>query len=674
MPIESNIIPEEAVNYLNEVESQPKENSIDEVTLSSAKSDLHAFCLDFVKKSESWRQSSFETKWLKYQRNCDGIYDPEIAAKKESWQSKVHVGITASHRETIHSHIFRVMAGTNPPLDVKARFELGDIDQSDNIRDIILREMDKTKWAVEFDKVLQDADTFGSGFCRISFDVKKEIRKLRRNTYESFSDNLNPMGMIPYALRLATNRRKITGYEDTDEEVETYRGLKIRHCSIWDIFPDPKAIQIPGSTIAYRFKLNYGDLVKGAKIGYYFQDGVDKLKGVQTAEKFVKGDETIESSRDIIDSESTKTDYGRVHTCYEVFVRVPKKWINTIMGEGVSEEEGEELVSARVIIHENALIAVEINDEYDGEAPIYKLDYSPVNGSFYGCGIPAMLVDSQDVINEVVNQRLDNGALALNVSLAVIEKALVNPKSDLVSKPGMIIRMDGNKVPNGDIRNVMTQLKIEDTPLRAGFSEVNEAERWAQERTSANRVTLGTAGLVKDANQTLGGQQILRESAGEKFSYIGLVMELSFLQDLYHGIWKIIYKNLTPEDIENSIGIERAQNFILITPEEIQRDYVYMPLGVFSMENKSMRQSRLQAIRQQFIGAPWIDDEAFFDKICQTADEDPKAFKRQESMLPGMQGLPPGMSPDGMPPGVPPGGQPPIDLTGTPMPPGGINR
>ena len=207
-------------------------------------------------------------------------------------------------------------------------------------------------------------------------------------------------------------------------------------------------------------------------------------------------------------------------------------------------------------------------------------------------------------------------------------------------------------------------MPMSDTPVRAGFSEVNEAERWAQERTSANRVTMGTAGLIKDSNQTLGGQELLKESAGDKFSYIGLLMELSFLQNLFFQVWKITYANITPEDVENAIGPERAQKFILLSPEEIQRDYVYKPLGVFTMDNRGRRQAQVQSIREQFKGAPWIDDEAFFRKICQLADEDPDTFTLDESAILAQQA---GMiQPEGATSFPPPG--PAVDLTGQPMP------
>lgn len=662
--IESSELPTEAVEYLNGIEeAESKQKKA--IELQGAKTELLSHCLSFIRKSEDWRRSSFETKWINYQRNADGIFDPDIANKKEPWQSKVHVGITASHRETIHSHIFKTMVGVNPPLEVSSRFDLGEIDQSENIKDIMLREMDKARWGIVIDKVMHDADTFGSGFLRMSYKTTIEKRKLRKERTEEFTDDLNPMGMAKFAIRAAKGELK-KEYVTQEEDVITYRGLDLKHYSIWDIFPDPKALCIRGSTIACRYYSTFEEIMKGIQEGYYLESAAE-LKSTKETRKYPQGEDEIQGNRDISDNSTDKTDYQQEHELFEIFGRMPKKWIYAIMGE--EYENGEELVPARVIVHKSAIVAVEVNDDYEGEAPIYKMDYMPLNGSFYGIGVPAMLLDSQAVINEVVNQRLDNGAQALNHTFAVIEKALVNPKQDLISKPGQTIRLDSKYVSNGDVRNALTQLTINDTPVRAGFSEVNEAERWAQERTSANRVTLGTAGLVKDANQTLGGQQMLRESAGEKFAYIGLRMEIDFLQDFFKGIWKTIYEHITPEDIEESIGTERAQGFILVNPEEISRDYVYRPMGVFTMANKAMQTAQIMQLRQTFIGAPWLDDEKIFDMAAQSMDQEPQKFKKSEQQILQDQAMQIGQ---GMAPGGPQEGQmPPADTTGQPMPPQG---
>jgi hypothetical protein len=673
--IESDKLPEEAVNYLNEIEGA-KEKQMHDMAIFGAKTELLSHCKGFITKSEGWRNASYENKWKDYQRAADGIYDPAIAAKKEAWQSKVHVDLTASHRESIHSHIFKTMCGVNPPLEVKARIPLGDEDQSENIRDITLREMDKARWEVEVDKVLNDADTFGSGFIRRYYKTTIEKRKLRKERTEQFTDDLNPMGMVGYASRAAMGKLK-KSYETIEEDVITYRGLELKHISIWDVFPDPKALQIRGSSIAVRFRQTYEDIVKGAQEGYYLESAVEELKDVEETQKYPQGEDTVQGNREVSDGVVDKTNYQKEFELFEFFARLPKKWIYPMMDEEF--ENGEELVPARVIFHKHCLVAVEVNQDYEGEPCIDKMDYMPRNNSFYGIGIPEMVRSPQSVVNEIVNQRLDNGAQALNHSFAVIEKALVNPKQDLVSKPGQILRLDAKYVPNGDARNAISQIEINDTPVRAGFAEVNEAERWAQERSGSNRIMMGSTGTGKDGTKTLGEQQMLKEAGGEKFSYIGFRIELGFSQELFKGIWKTIYPHITPEDIEESIGEERAQSFILVNPEELSRDYVYKPMGIFTMTNKATATAQAMQLRQTFVGAPWLDDEKIFDIIARSMDQDPDKFKKTEEQILqdqagmiGQEGMPP-MGPEGMPNemGAPPPTEevPPIPMPSEPKSP-----
>src|SRR5260221_14777009 len=117
-------------------------------------------------------------------------------------------------------------------------------------------------------------------------------------------------------------------------------------------------------------------------------------------------------------------------------MRLPKKWV--YLHGKVIDDPGT-LVPARVLMAGEpegplqTILEVELNDDYEGEPPIYKLDFIPVADRFYGRGIAEMLKGYQEIINETVNQRVDNIALNLNKMFAVIEKGIVNP-ADLVSK------------------------------------------------------------------------------------------------------------------------------------------------------------------------------------------------------------------------------------------------
>jgi hypothetical protein len=162
---------------------------------------------------------------------------------------------------------------------------------------------------------------------------------------------------------------------------------------------------------------------------------------------------------------------------------------------------------------------------------------------------------------------------------------------------------------------------------RAAYIDPQEMERYAQERTSANRVTLGTAGQVKDQNSTARGMELLQQSGNEKFAYIGLLMEFSFLQEIFRAYWREIYAHIDPQEIAGLIGEQRAASFKLLTPEEIDFGYVYEPQGIYTQESKGQLQAWLANIQAQYSSAPWLDPMKIFDKRMQMMGQNPDSYK-----------------------------------------------
>ena len=591
----------------------------EEVVLSKEQvlQDLLEWCANFQKRSADWRKNSFEPSWARWQRAADGIYDPAIAAKKQKWQSTACVPITPSHRENAQAMLFKTEVGPKPPLEVKARkgvVLMGMPDQAENIRDLILREREKSRYELERNNVLEDKTTYGSGFARVRFETKIEERKVKVPVYEPLSA-FDPAGLV----RAAQGQRQVIDYKDEIQEVVTYRGIVFEHISIWDVFPDPRALKIKGHPLAYRYVATYGEIVEGVQQGYYLPDAIYELENVDSEEQEPEDKRVVQADREIADSEVERTKYGRKLVCYELFAKLPKKWV-FINGEPIDDPE--KLIPAIVRFHEKTIISVTTNDSYDGEPEIYKDDYMPVAGQFYARGIPEMLKDVQLICNETVNQRLDTGSIALSQKFAIIEKCLVDPKD--VSDGKNVWRI---KSPSGvvDIKQLIMRLDMGNVPSEA-FLEPQEWERWAQERTSVNRQTLGTAGQVRDANQTLGGMEMLKASAGDKFAYIGMLSEYDFQYDINRAYWKLIYANYGPEDVAMAIGPERAATFQLMTPEQVENSYQYFITGIFEMENKALRQARYAQIDTQFGLMPWFNRLELAKAELQNMDESPERF------------------------------------------------
>lgn len=593
--------------------------------------ELLEWCNNFVKRSAEWRRTSFEDNWRKWQRNADGIYDPDLAKKKESWQSRAFWPVTPSHRENAQAQLYRTEISPKPPLDVKARNgSIQDQSQADIVRDLIIREREKSRYEIGRNDVIEDKTTYGSGFSQMFFETRIEDRLINEPIFEE----VNP-GDMASIQRAMSGQRQVTGYNKVVKPQVIYRGVKFRPISIWDVFPDPKSLSIRGNTVAIRYNITYGEIVEGArpgvdgKPGYVLPEAVEKLKDVSSQEISPSDKMKVESDRHIVQSGAIRTDYQKNLECYEIQGRIPKKWI-LINGEEIDNPD--ELIPGVVRFHQRTIISVELNPSYDGEPNIDKDDYFKVAGQFYGRGIPEMLSHVQEVTNESVNQRLDSAALSLLAVYAVIEKSVVDPKDFKIGQ-GSVLRF---KAQDG-ISNVDALFKkIEmGTIDRNSYIEPQEWERVAQERTSITRTSLGTEA---NTTTTLGAQQIQMGVTNVKMAYIGMLSEANYLYDVTHRFYKLIYSNYNPEDVALALGQERAAQFVPMTPEQVENNFAYMFMGVFSAENKAQRQARLAAIRQQFVGAPWINDVEFARTELATADEDPDKFIIQEADAMQIQG------------------------------------
>ncbi len=597
----------DAADFLQSVAAENQQKELQQQRIANL-DGLLAHCRSWFDQAKSWRSSTYETDWAMWRRHADGVYDPKLAAKKADWQSKAFVDLTPSHRENIHASLYRLMFGSGNPLEVKARVG-GDQDQAQNIKDLILREMEKSDLERVYDSAAEDSSTYGSGFLRYWHETKTEDRAIRKQVIDVDQNNQ------PFVAGVVT---EVT-------PVVTYRGVRVRHIPIYDVFPDPKSLEIDDGPIAYRYMLTYQDILKGIEAGVYLPENAEIYATMESDETDSIEEQRQEQDRTEADVNPTRTQYGRTWRFVEKFAMLPKKWVY-VQGEEIDDPE--KLVPARVIFSDHSILAVEQNQDYEGKAPLARLDYFHVNGRFFGRGIPEMLKHPQLIINEIVNQRLDEGNLVLNQDMAVVEKALVDPKDLTHGGPGKHIRIDQKAIgPNGDVRQVISPIERGDIRSKAGFNEVYEWERIAQERTSANRATLGTHGQVRDANATLGGQQLLKQAASEKFAYIAATQEHSFWKRIFYEYYKLIYQNIEPEDILNALGQERLANFQLQTPEQVAMSYRFEPQGIFESESKFAIQLGVQNLTAMWGNFPWFDEHGAFALHTRALGVDTDAVK-----------------------------------------------
>lgn len=653
------------------------------------KQELLSYVQSFYKKSWDWRSTRMHERWNKCDRNFHGIYDPTRAAQKEPWQSTMFIDITFQNVEIITSQVYKTMMAPNPPIQTAAG-PAGDDLQARLIQDVVDYELRKSKFNIAFYDALKEAVKYGSGFVKFYWDREEDVRLRRMPVQQSPQEVLQQAPPESLMGQAPMPQAGIKGFQMQPAQVL----LKNHLCSKWvhirDIFPEPNTTT--WDKVIHRDKVSYGYIVDYIQKGL-FLDVRDQLQDVTEGDKFEIDIMDIKQERGYFEVHRDMPRNEKRHTIWEMYNAIPRKWIETNFGmpEG---DDAEQLVPAKVMVASGvAILSSDINAQFDGENPIMKFDYIRT-GESYGKGIPEVLFDDQDEINESGNLGIDNMNLIINKMIAVIESALVNPDQDLVSKPGAEIRLKANV---DDVRKALMPVEFPDL-AKSFFEHRFNIERMVQEKTGANRVTLGSSGIVKDSNQTLGGMELLKQMFNERVAAYGMVMEADFILKVAERIYGLIYQNLQPEDLKPILGEEPVQigempapppppappgmpslpqlgpqplmvprymAFAFPPPEIVANSYRFKPMGIFSLENKVIKSAQFMDWVKTFAPVINMSEAAKYSaQIMGTGDEVDKMVMPMPMMAPqgagetaspppgapGLKGGPNGNQPSFMPP------------------------
>lgn len=649
-----------AVSQLSPAESiptPPAENPL----VAQRKEELLSYVRDFYKKSWDWRSVDMHEKWNRCDRNYHAIYDPTSEARKEPWQSTMFVDITFQNVEIISNRIFKTMMGPNPPIQT-APGPAGTDLQARLIQDVMDYEMRKAKFKVAFYDMIKEAVKYGSGFIKLYWEQDQDIRLRRQPIQQSPQEVLASAPQEALMGQAPMPQPSITGFQMQPTPTMLKNNLCAHYVHIRDIFPDPNTTHWRSGI--HRDKITYGEIVKNITNGSFF-DVRSILQDVTEGDKFESDTMDIKNERGYFDIHRSKPRNEKKHTVWELMGKIPLKWVQFDIPDG---DQAEALVPAKVMVASGvALLSSDINTEFDGEWAVLKTDYIRT-GESYGKGIPEIVFDDQDEINESANLGIDNMNLIINKMTAIIETALVNPDQDLVSKPGGMIRLKGNVE---DIRKVFMPIEYPDL-AQSFFQHRFNIERMVQEKTGASKVTLGTAGQGKqDANRTLGGMELLQNMFDERLAGYGMVTEADFMMKVAERIYGLIYQHLQPEDLKPILGedpvqigmlpppptppgmpplppmphmVPRYLAFAFVPPEVVANSYLFKPMGIFTLENKVIKSAQFMDWVKTFAPVVNMPEAAKYSaQIMGTSDDIDKI------VMPMPMGPPPG-APNAKPP------------------------
>ena len=583
---------------LQEIDNQEAQKAFD-ADIQARKDELHSYLRGWLAKSMQARRKNYEDRWNRWRQNSRNIYDPQKKARKEKWQSALFVPITMQNKEIIKSQLFRTLV-SGLPYSIRPR-PSGTQDEAKDVKDLVVREMERSKLEVVINDFLDDLTIYGTGFIKLFWENKFKRRSQRVPIYEP----MTPETMA--RMEMTGQPPQVVGYQKMPAvPTLVYRGVSAWAVSIWDLFFVDGTKSLQSDPHAQRYRISFQEILDGIAQGFYFPEAAYKLKDVDEGDQVPqdKQREAADFARSIIPPSRTINE--RPHTVYEWYGPLPKKWLYVRPDDQHLIDNPDELVPAKCLFANEVLIAVDENEDYCGESPFESTGYLHVPGSVYHIGVAEMLEQIQDTMNEDTNQRKDNVQLILNRMFAILERSIVS-RADLVSRPGGAIRIKSNSTD--DVNKAIQWLETPDV-TQSSYVETAHLERFAQELTGANRVTIGSGGTdARDVTQTKGGMELLKQSSTDRLMYYAMVIESDFITRMIRKFYSLIYQNIQPEEILQVLGPERAQYFQLRTPEEIERDNRLAPEGVFSTMHQPVRIAQWQAFRDQFAGAMFFDDQ-----------------------------------------------------------------
>jgi len=626
------------------------------------KTELVNFVRDFYRESYDWRQKAYHANWDKFEMNYRNIYDPAIKAKKAPWQSCLFIPSSNQNVEVITSALTKIHSGKKHALSLEPR-EMGDELQAELNTALMSYYLEKGNYQVARYDTIKEACIYGSGFMKLFWEKRYAKRRMRQPVVAGFMDALQGKGIPGQKLK----------DKEVVQEVLIKNGIRYQHVHIRDIFLEPNSKD--GSRLIHRDKITYGELKRLADQGLLDKDSVKELWMIYENDKFETDIQPVKFEQSIQDPKLPRPSYDKNHTVWEYHGPLPRKWIDLDMPEDTEKqiEAANEITPGKALVASGFYyLGCEEEPDQAMEPPFVQVDYIRA-GQTYGMGVCELMAGLQEELNEATNQSIDNISLLMNKIIIGIEKYFVDI-NEVRSAPGALWRLKGSEID--DVRKVVMEMPFSDIP-GSSFKERFDRERQIQEVTAANRMTTGAAGGAKDTNQTLGGMELLRQAAFDRFTVYAYIIGRQFDINVARKTMELIYQNVEDEAVRLILGMQpieilpgeiipKWEAWRRMAPQDIDIFYDYVPADVFGSENKFQKSQDLMSWGQFLASTlPQWNPLALAKRLGRLKDFSPEEVTEIIGDAEGMM-----QTPMGMGQGVPSISKPTKQATGEVAPPG----
>jgi hypothetical protein len=233
--------------------------------------------------------------------------------------------------------------------------------------------------------------------------------------------------------------------------------------------------------------------------------------------------------------------------------------------------------------------------------------YPDVNPSWFGVGVGQVGKPTQERLNKLVNQRLDNVDLVLNKQgFYNGNDTLINTKRLQVSEPGRWHK----------VSDTVNSIRWMDTPdvTASSYKEEELAKADFRESTGATIPLLPTEA---EQHRTASGINLLQGAAGARFRPIIRNLEHDLIQEIArHYLSNLQQFMILPEWID-ATGEDGSHAPVLVSPEDIQAQVTFMPTGLSELLNKEVQIGQLLRFKEVTANDPTVNRAEINKRIGQ---------------------------------------------------------
>lgn len=603
--------------------------------------DLYPSDPDEQRRLSSWAQTAIisaekarqplEDRWKRYYRH----YRAWIKQRQSGdWRSKVPMPESFQAIETILPRLIaelpKFTALPHGPEDVApAEVMQKLLDHASNVSGHRYEGL-----YIELYKAFKDALIYGTGVVKDYYAELPAYKREEVPTFEVVTEKVSEpiidpdtgMPMMDTDGNPLVDEREVeieipTGTERVKRPYVAYAGPVVKAVDIFNFWVAPEATDIDSAeyTIQRTFR-EASEVRRLIRNGTYrLPDGMD----IDDPELFLS---SAEDQPHVERLESVDLGPGRDQNRKKV--EIHEFWID----DG-DDSPGRVLTVA----NRSILLRVQENPFDHGQKP-YSIIYDYRQGhEFWGIGEIEHIEGLQDLLNAIVNQRIDNVRLGMDQGFAVNMHQLEDPR-DLQRRPGQVVRIKGDGMRPEEVIWPLPTTEV----TSSAFNEAASTQAMIERTTGVSGLQRGieTPSMLDTAT----GAAMMQEAGNTRFALKTRVNELGALKRLARH-WGSHFQQFTTEDqVVRLMGPDGGVTWLQVTPDGIQGALDYDIKSESIMQSETMRRQQamdLFNLTAQAVSMGGLPPQAVTAAYMDVLEAFGK--KDAEKMLPPPQAQPPMM-------------------------------